>query len=120
LYKILRGTLSQDWPNIIQNVAVDQNLIPQKSLGYLRPVDINTPYDSAKVTKAKKLYNIKVYREPSFAEQEKNTQTYQLNSKNLQINDYVYIDFKQELFGKSFDVQVKLLINFFFKFNYFS
>jgi len=52
LYKILRNNLSQNWPKIIENVANDQNNVPLKSLGFLRPSDINSPYDSAKVNKS--------------------------------------------------------------------
>jgi len=110
LYKILRSTLSQNWPQLIHQVANDQNIVPQKSLGFLKPEEINSPYDSAKVTKAKKLHGIEIYREPNFIEQNLNNDKYINDSKNLQVNDYVYIDFKQELFGKSFDIQVFLII----------
>jgi len=107
LYKILRNNLSQDWPKIIETVANEQNNVPQKSLGFLKPSDINSPYDSAKVTKAKKLYKIETYRESNFKEQIANEKNYANNDKNLKVNDYVYVDFKQDIFGKSFDVQVK-------------
>lgn len=110
LYKILRGSLSQDWPAFIENVAIDHNNTPQKKLGFLKPNDINTPYDSAKVTKARQLFNIKSFDLPSFKEQLDNQSDYNNSKKSLKEGDYVYIDFKQSLFGKSFDVQVVCIL----------
>lgn len=106
LYKILRSSLTQDWPSLIEQVANDHNNTPQKKLGFLKPSDINTPYDSAKVTKAKKLLNIPFRSLPLYKQQQLNQSLYKNNGKKLQIGDYVYVDFKQTLFGKSFDVQV--------------
>jgi len=74
----------------------------------LKPNEINSPYDSAKVTKARKLYGVQVFREPNYKTQIKNQEEFEKNEKNLNINDYVYLDFKQNLFDKSFDVQVKI------------
>lgn len=103
LYKILRGNLSQDWPSVIEKVAEDHNNTPQKKLGNLKPNDINNSFDSVIVSAAKKhVINL----DPTFKEQEKNQIKYESQSKNLQENDYVYVDFKQSLFNKSFDVQV--------------
>lgn len=109
LYKILRSTLSQDLPNIIEKVALDHNNVPLKKLGYLKPSDINTSFDLAKVFKAKELNNKPFKLQPSYRKQQKNQS--EINSKSLQVNDYVYIDFKQSLFGKSFDIQVHSLFD---------
>jgi len=107
LYKLLRDNLTQDWPRFIKNVCEDHNNLPQKHLGFLKPNDINSPYDSAKVIDAKKHHNIEIFREPTYIKQNENVELYNSNSKNLQVNDYVYLDFKKSLFSKSFDSQVR-------------
>lgn len=78
-------------------------------MGWLTPNDINTIYDSYLVDKARKKHNISVYREPTFKIQQNNVNNYNKNLKNFQVNDYVYLDFKEELFGKSFDTQVNTI-----------
>lgn len=106
LYKILRGSLSQDWPQEIQKVTEDHNNTPQKKLGFLKPNDINNSFDSAKVYKIKQLRGIPHLLEPTYQQQRKNEDEYNHKKNALKVNDFVYIDFKQSLFGKSFDVQV--------------
>jgi len=106
LYKLLRDNLTQDWPRYINLIEEDHNNLPQKHLGFMKPNDINTPYDSAKVLKAKKIHNIEIFREPTFKNQIINEQKYLQNNTTLKVNDYVYLDFKKSLFSKSFDTQV--------------
>lgn len=108
LYKLLRGSLSQDWPNFIEKIADDHNNTPQKKLGFLKPNDIQNSFDSAKVWKLKNLQDIPHFLEPTYKQQIINQHLNDTDDKSLKVNDYVYIDFKQSLFGKSFDVQVVL------------
>ena len=60
---------------------------------------------------SKKLFKIETYRESNFKEQLANVKNYDNTANNLKINDYVYVDFKQDIFGKSFDVQVKCFVD---------
>jgi hypothetical protein len=107
LYMLLRGTLSHNWPLEIQNIVTSYNDTPIKKLGWLTPNSVNSEIDSVKVDKAKLENKIEVYKEPTFEDQIKNQKQYELQRKNLQVGDYVYLDFDEKLFSKSFDVQVK-------------
>jgi hypothetical protein len=106
LYMMLRGTLSQNWVNEIENVVSSYNDTPIKKLGWLKPSSIHSEIDSVRVAKAQFENKIKVYEEPKFEDQIKNQEKYEENSKNLQVGQYVYLDFNEQLFSKSFDVQV--------------
>ncbi len=109
LYMLLRGTLSQNWVKEIENVVQSYNNTPNKKLGWLKPSDIHSEIDSVKVTNAQIEHNIKVYSEPNFEEQIKNQKLYESNQRNLQVGQYVYLDFDEKIFSKSFDVQVKTI-----------
>lgn len=106
MYKILRSNLTQNWIDLLSKICEDYNNTPNKKLGWLKPNDINTIYDSAKVLKAKKELGIKTYHEPSYKEQNLNQKLYESNKKNIQVGTYVYVDFDEKLFDKSFDIQV--------------
>jgi hypothetical protein len=106
LYMLLRGTLNHDWVNEINNVVKSYNATPIKKLGWIKPNSINSEIDSVKVDEAQKQNNVKVYREPSFDQQIRNQSDYETNKSNLQVGQYVYLDFDEKVFSKSFDVQV--------------
>lgn len=106
LYKMLRGNLTQDWPQFIKKVVNDHNNTPLKKLGWLKPNDINNEFDSIKVENAQKQINYHPYREPKLDIRTKNQLSYENDNTKLQKGSYVYLDFKETLFGKSFDVQV--------------
>ncbi len=106
LYKLLRGTLSQDWVKYLPQVVKSYNDTPIKKLGWLTPSSITSEIDSVKVAEAKAKNNIPTYSEPPFEEQRQNQKLYESNKDYLQINDYVYLDFDEKLFDKSFDVSV--------------
>lgn len=72
----------------------------------MKPNDIQTVFDSSKVRKARLKHHISTYEEPLLNNQIQNTKKYLKDKNNLQINDYVYLDFPENVFGKSFDVQV--------------
>ena len=90
------------------------NSTPLKKIGFLRPNDIKSDFDSVLVDIEKKKKNIVSFEEPSFQEQVKNQNTYENNSKLLQKGDYVYLNFNEKLFDKSFDVQVCNIFTFFY------
>lgn len=103
---MLRGNLSQNWLKVLLQICDDYNDTPNKKLGWLKPNDIKTTYDSAKVKEACLKHNIRKYKEPNYEEQVLNEKTYNNDKKNLKIGDFVYLDFNENVFGKSFDVQV--------------
>jgi hypothetical protein len=106
LYMLLRGTLSHDWVSEIQNVVKSYNSTPIQKLGWIKPSTINSEFDSVRVEAAQKKNKIQVYHEPNFEKQIENQKKYESDVKNLQVGQYVYLDFKEEMFSKSFDVQV--------------
>jgi len=106
LYMTLRGTLSQKWAKILLKVADQLNNTPLKRLGWLSPASINSIQDSVKVNEAKTQHNIPIYKEPTYSQQRQNQTNYK---GDLLVGDYVYLDFDQHLFDKSFDVSVKFI-----------
>jgi len=104
LYMLLRSELSKDWVANFQNVCDSLNNTPQKKLGWLTPNSVHNEADSVKVQLARKKNKIKVYEEPTYIEQFKNQATY---NGDLKVGDYVYLDFDEKSFDKSFDVSVK-------------
>ncbi len=110
LYKLLRGVLSQDWVKYLPQVVNAYNNTPLHKLGWLKPNSILSESDSVRVEKAKAENKISIYTEPTYQIQRQNQRHYEETKNNLQVNDYVYLDFDQKLFDKSFDVSVSLKI----------
>ncbi len=104
----MRGTLSQNWVSEIQNVVKSYNSTPIQKLGWIEPRSIHSEIDSVRVEEAQKKNNLNIYREPNFEQQIQNQKNYESNLKNLQVGQYVYLDFDEKVFSKSFDVQVYL------------
>ena len=106
LYLLLRSALSHRWVHFLPLVTKSLNETPLKRLGWLKPNDVTSEASSVFVDKAKDSYNIATFQNPTYQEQQKNQQFY---SGDLNIGDYVYLDFDQKLFDKSFDVSVRTL-----------
>jgi hypothetical protein len=102
----LRGTLSKDWVKLLEIVVESLNNTPTKRIGYLTPNSINSEIDSVKVIEAKKAHGLTIIKEPSYTDQTKNQENYMKSENNLSVGTYVYRDFNQKLFDKSFDVSV--------------
>ena len=102
----LRGTLNQNWVDVLENVVDNLNNTPIKKLGYLKPNMVNTEADSVTVLKAQEEIGIVPYKEPNYKIQEANQKAYEKNQKQFQKGDYCYVDFDEKLFDKSFDVVV--------------
>ncbi len=105
LYKMLRGTLSKDWPSYLSNIEKDFNKTPLKNLGFFAPKDINDSIDTYLVINAQKLLNSKKQL-PTLEEQQINVQNYDESKTNFKVKDFVYLNYKTDTFSKSFDVQV--------------
>jgi hypothetical protein len=109
LYMSLRGTLSQDWIKLLEITVNALNKTPTPRIGFLKPNSIQSEIDSVKIQEAKKAHKIKIFEEDNFKKQLKNQKDfYESTTQQFKINDYVYLDFNQKLFDKSFDVAVKL------------
>ena len=110
LYMLLRGTLNQDWVSELPKVVEAYNNTPSKHLGGLTPNSIHSEIDSVNVSNAKEEHNISSFSEPTFDIQRKNQISYEKSKGLLQVNDFVYLDFEEKLFDKSFNVSVMLKI----------
>ena len=85
------------------------NKRPLEKIGFLRPDDIHSEFDDIKVQEAQKSHNLKPYSEPDWQTQEKQQKEYENSSKNkFQVGTFVYLDYPQHVFEKSFHVQVSL------------
>jgi hypothetical protein len=117
LYMSLRGTLSQDWIKLLEITVNALNNTPTPRIGFLTPNSIHSEIDSVKVQEAQKNHNIETFQEDNFRRQLQNQKDYNRSNlktgSNFKINDYVYLDFNQKLFDKSFDVAVKYFITHF-------
>ena len=83
-------------------VKVDPTL---KKLGWLTPNSIHNEAATSFVKQALSKNNVSEEdKTPTFAEMQSNIEHY---NGDLQINDYVYLDFNEKLFDKSFDVSVR-------------
>ena len=102
----LRGTLNQNWVNVLENVVDNLNNTPLKKLGYLKPNMVKNEADSVTVVNAQKEFGSLSYKEPNYKIQQANQKTYEKNQKQFQKGDYCYVDFDEKLFDKSFDVVV--------------
>lgn len=111
LYMMLRGTLNQNWVELLPKITKDFNNTPLKSLGFEKPNSIKSDLDSIRVQSAQKLNHINTYSEPTYVIQRLNNENYEKTPKALQKNDYVYLNFLEKQFDKSFDTKVKILIS---------
>jgi hypothetical protein len=110
LYMLLRGILNQNWVKYLSIVVDSLNKTPIKKLGWLQPDMINSEKDSVKIQTAQKINKKSTFREPPFEIQRQNQQNYEDDKKLLQIKDYVYLDYNEKMFDKSFDVAVRTII----------
>ena len=103
LYLLLRSQMKHSWVQYLPNVVKSLNNTPLKRLGWLTPNSIHDEASSVFVRNAKKTNNILEENLPTYKEQKQNEENY---SGDLKKDDYVYVDFVEKLFDKSFDVSV--------------
>lgn len=112
LYIFLRANLSKHWTEYIQKVVESLNNIPLKRLGYLRPNDITDITSSVLVDNKLKENGLPIPKEPTYNEQRLSQINYENraneNNDMIKAGDYVYLKIKEDIFGKSFDIQVLL------------
>jgi len=107
LFKLLRYKVSDDWVKYLPYVVAALNKRPLESIGFLTPDDIHSEFDNTKVQESQKKAHSEPYREPDWQTQQKLQQEYEKSPKNkFQVGTFVYLDNPQDVFQKSFHVQV--------------
>jgi hypothetical protein len=106
LFRLLRAKLSDDWPKYLPYVVHALNQRPLERLGGLRPVDVTSVLDDVKVAEAQKAKGDIPFSEPSWREQEKNKLRYEKSNNKFKVGTFVYLDYPQDVFGKSFHAQI--------------
>ena len=105
LYMLLRSQLNKEWVSSLKKVTESLNNTPLKRLGWLTPNSIQSEADTVFVEKAKRKFNISPSVDITYQEQIQNQKSYR---GDLNLGDYVYVDFDEHFFDKSFDVSVSL------------
>jgi len=103
LYLTLRGQLSQHWEEYLPKVTNSLNETPLKRLGWLTPNSITNQVGSVAVDNARKEIGLPINEEPTYKQKIANQKEYK---GDLQVGDFVYLDFNEKVFDKSFDVSV--------------
>jgi hypothetical protein len=106
LFMMLRGNLSQNWVEFLPTIVSQYNNSPNKKLGGLKPNNIHSEFDSVLVSERLREKNIQTYKEKSFHDQITAEEAYQKQKNNIQVNDFVYVSFKEDQFSKSYDTKV--------------
>jgi len=106
LYMYLRAHLTKNWKTYIHKIVDSLNNIPQKRLGFLTANDITDVTSSVLVDRKLIENGLIPPKDVTYSEQIKNQKSYEEDNSKLQKGDYVYLKNKEDLFGKSFDVQV--------------
>jgi len=108
LYLIMRSEKSQNW---VKYLPIAVNLLNQKPLkrnGNVAPGAVNTIFDDAKIREAREKNHIKVPEELNYHEQNQLQANYEKSKGNFQVNDFVYLDYKEDTFAKSFNLKISI------------
>ena len=90
-------------------IAVDLlNQRPLKRNGNVAPGSINSMFDDFKVREARKKHNVEVPKELNFHQQNKLQENYEKSKNNFQVDDFVYLDYKEDTFAKSFNLKISI------------
>jgi len=106
LYLMLRAQLSQHWEEFLPKVTNSLNETPLKRLGWLTPNSIINQAGSVAVDNARKAIGLSINEEPTYEEKIANQNNYK---GDLKVGDYVYLDFNEKAFDKSFDISVRTI-----------
>jgi hypothetical protein len=90
LYKFLRANFNNKWPTILPKIVFAINHTENKALNYLVPAEVNTPEADPIIREERR-------KETTTGTKKKATE------KNFAVGSYVYADFPDEPFTKSFD-----------------
>ena len=110
LYLIMRSERSKNWVKYLPVAVNLLNKRPLKRNGNLSPGSVNSIYDDVKVREARKNHNITEPTELNYHDQNKLQANYEKSKKNFQVNDFVYLDYKEDTFAKSFNPKISIFI----------
>ncbi len=100
LFRLLRTRLTKNWPKYLQHIVNAINNSPNSAIGGLRPSQIHSPMDDPLIDKT-----IGYKPDVSVEEQKQNQLAYEKKKNNLQVGNYVFLDFLPSKFAKSFDTK---------------
>ena len=104
---IMRSEKSKNWVKYLPIAVKLLNERPVQKIGNLAPGTINSMFDDEKVRQAIKAENIPKIEEPNWHEQNRLQAEYE-KSNGFQKNDFVYLDYKEKTFAKSFDLKISI------------
>ena len=107
LYMIMRSEKSKNWVKYLPIAVKLLNERPVQKIGNLAPITINSMFDDQKVRTAVKAQNVPKVEEPTWREQNQLQAEYE-KSSGFQKNDFVYLDYKEKTFAKSFDLKISI------------
>jgi len=107
LYMIMRSENSKNWVKYLPVAVKLLNERPVKRIGNLAPASINSMFDDVKVREAQKLQKQIGPEEPTWREQNTLQAKYE-KSPGFQKDDFVYLDYKEKTFAKSFDLKISI------------
>jgi hypothetical protein len=107
LYLIMRSEKSKNWVKYLPIAVGLLNQRPLKKIGNLAPGSINTMFDDVQVREALEAQGKPLPEEPTWREQNKLQADYE-KSNDFQKNDFVYLDYKEKTFAKSFDPKISI------------
>lgn len=110
LYLIMRSENSKNWVKYLPIAVGLLNNRPVKRIGNLAPGSINSMFDDIRVREAVKTQGSStIEKEPTWREQNQQQANYEHHSKGFQRNDFVYLDYKEKTFAKSFDEKISTI-----------
>lgn len=109
IYQCLRSHLDTNWTTILPQIVFNYNSTPNKGLGGIKPIDINSREDGPTIDaaiKAKSNTCDFVPPEPNF---DNKVLPRKSTENELKVGSYVMLDLKRTAFFKNSNYQVKLL-----------
>lgn len=111
IFLMCRTLHTNNWPSLIDDAVMQLNSRPLKRLNGLAPKDFNSPWDDYKLQEARSnnadsSQPSTSQSRPNVSQQIQNQTNYESNKKLLQVGQYVYVDYKQKSFSKSFEPKV--------------
>ena len=86
LIKGMDALKTKNWPKLLPDIVKAINLTENKAVGGLKPIEIETPFDNAKL---QEMVKNRSYKQPHWYDQLKNQEEYEKKQKNIQVGDWV-------------------------------
>ena len=118
LYLIMRSERSKNWVKYLPIAVNLLNKRPLKRNGNVSPGSINSIYDDVKIREARKTQNVIEPKKLNYHDQNKLQAKYEKMKNKFQVNDFVYLDYKEDTFAKSFNPKISIFVCQFFAVDY--